>query len=314
MNAIVIGNKKQRGTAAEWAHTIFWAGLIAILFRSFLLEPFNIPSGSMIPTLQVGDHLFVTKWNYGYSRFSFPFGSWNIWSGRFFKPGAPKRGDIIVFRNPNENVDYVKRLIGLPGDTVQMRAGRLYINGAIVRRENPRRFIIADLFCEHDKARGFLYADRRGKPLLIKDGKIFENGAPVDFNYTVIYQNPAGYRAKNCAVYEGIEYAEILPNGVKHQILELHDDEAPTAYKPATSDNTGAFTVPAGHYFMMGDDRDLSDDSRFNLGFVPFDNFMGKVWFVFYSHNYHSPLLVAWEWINKMRWDRFGAIPAKNRE
>ncbi|MBQ7409588.1 MAG: signal peptidase I [Alphaproteobacteria bacterium] len=120
---------KNRNTAREWFDTIFYGGLIAIIFRSLLLEPFNIPSGSMIPSLHVGDHIFVQKWSYGYSRYSFPFGSWNMWDGRFFVANEPKTGDIIVFRKPNDNIEYVKRLIGQPGDTIKMTDGRLYING-----------------------------------------------------------------------------------------------------------------------------------------------------------------------------------------
>ena len=109
---------KNKNVAREWFNTIFYGALIAIIFRSLLLEPFNIPSGSMIPTLHVGDHIFVTKWSYGYSRYSFPFGSWKLWNGRFWAT-EPEVGDVIVFRNPiNESQDYVKRLIGKPGDKI----------------------------------------------------------------------------------------------------------------------------------------------------------------------------------------------------
>ena len=299
MNAIVIGQKKQRSIVSEWVNTIFWAGAVAILFRSFLLEPFNIPSGSMIPTLQVGDHLFVSKWNFGYSRFSFPFGSWDVWNGRFFQFGKPKRGDIIVFRKPHDTIEYVKRLVGLPGDTVQMKSGRLYINGAIVPRENPKRFIIANI--PKTSKDGYAYKD-----LVIKGNKIYKNGAPVDFNYTLEYkdvrlcrQNPG-----ECAIEEAVEYTETLPGGVRHSIVEISD--------MADFDNTPLTVVPPNYYFMMGDNRDRSADSRSpGLGPVPFDNFMGKVWFVFYSHNYFSPLLFAWDWMDKMRWERFGIMPEK---
>ena len=302
----VIERKKQKSFVAEWTNTIVWAGLIAVIFRSFFLEPFNIPSGSMIPTLQVGDHLFVSKWNFGYSRFSFPFGSMNLWSGRFWQFGRPERGDIVVFRKPNDSIEYVKRLIGMPGDTIQMKSGRLYINGVVVPRDNPKRYIIADLFCEHNRARGYVYVDKDNKSFLLKGDKIYFNGEPVDFNYTIIYENPSGAKSDNCMVFEGKEYTETLPNGKKYQIFELHDDMVPGIGRPNTSDNTEVFKVPMGRYFMMGDDRDLSDDSRFNLGYVPYDNFMGRVLFVFYSHNYYSPLLFAWDWPNKMRANRFG--------
>ena len=296
--ATVIGQKKKRSVFMEWVNTILWAGSIAIIFRSFLLEPFNIPSGSMIPTLQVGDHLFVTKWNFGYSRYSFPFGSWHLWDGRFFQMRKPKQGDIIVFRKPNDYVEYVKRLIGMPGDIIQMTAGRLYINGKLVRRENPKRYLIANISREYRS--GYKYQD-----LLIKGNKIYNaNGKPVDFNYTIEYKSPSLCRQmpSECIVNDGIEYTEILPDGVKHQIVELSDYEL--------YDNTGVYKVPENHYFMMGDDRDRSADSRTSmLGNVPYDNFMGCVWFIFYSHNYHSPMLAFWNWGKKMRWDRFGLRP-----
>jgi signal peptidase I len=293
----VIGQKKQRGILMDWANTIFWAGLIAIIFRSFLLEPFNIPSGSMIPTLHVGDHLFVSKWDYGYSRFSFPFGSWHLWNGRFFQFGKPVVGDIVVFRKPNDTIEYVKRLIGMPGDTIQMKAGRLYINGAIARRENPKRYVIANVPRQYKK-KGYQFKD-----LLILGDKIYQNGKPVDFNYTIEYKDAdfCANRPVECLVEEGLEYTETLPNGRKHQIVEMSDMDR--------YDNTAPMTVPENHYFMLGDDRDRSGDSRGDLGFVPYDNFMGKVWFVFYSHNYYSSMPFIWDWQNKMRWGRFGVFP-----
>ena len=125
---------KSKNNLKELIKTLFYAGSIAVLFRSFLFEPFNIPSGSMIPSLLVGDYLFVSKYSYGYSRYSFPFGFIPI-NDRFFYD-EPKRGDVIVFRKPGEeHIDYIKRLVGLPGDTVQVLNGRLYINDKIVMRK-----------------------------------------------------------------------------------------------------------------------------------------------------------------------------------
>ena len=138
-------SKKPKNRMREWFDTLFYGILIAIVFRSLFLEPFNIPSGSMIPSLHIGDHIFVTKWSYGYSRYSFPFGSWHLWNGRVLGQ-EPKVGDVIVFRNPrDESLDYVKRLIAVPGDTVQMKQGRLYINGKIVERRDPRPYVVAVL-------------------------------------------------------------------------------------------------------------------------------------------------------------------------
>ncbi|MDR1826328.1 MAG: signal peptidase I [Rickettsiales bacterium] len=299
MNPIIIGGKKPRPLLLEWLYTILWAGGAAILLRSFLLEPFNIPSGSMIPTLQVGDHLVVSKWDFGYSRFSFPFGSFNLWSGRFAKMEQPKRGDIIVFRKPNGSVEWVKRLVALPGETVQMKAGRLYIDGKIVPRENPKRFVVANI--PRARRDGFAYKD-----MFIKGNTITVDGKPADFDYTIEYKDDVlcAYSPMECTIEFAVEYTETLPGGVKHRIIEMSD--------AAMLDNTAAMTVPPDKYFMMGDNRDRSDDSRGQtLGFVPMDNLIGKVWAVFYSHNYYANLLAAWKWKDKMRWERFGLMPGE---
>ena len=285
---------KKTNVARDWFNTIFYGALIAIVFRSFLLEPFNIPSGSMIPTLHIGDHIFVEKWAYGYSRYSFPFGSWKLWNGRFWAT-EPEIGDVIVFRNPiNESQDYVKRLIGKPGDTIQMIGGRLHINGVQVPRENPRPYIVATL-PKSLKRVGF-YTDK----MSIKGNKIWVDNKPADFNYTIEYKDDTFCKMYEyaCGVFEATEYTETLPNGVKHSIIEMSDNER--------FDDTMAFTVPENHYFFMGDNRDNSGDSRADIGYVPRDNVLGKVWFIWYSHNYYSPMLAVWDWGNKMRWNRFG--------
>ncbi len=285
---------KNSNTAREWFNTIFYGALIAIIFRSFLLEPFNIPSGSMIPTLHVGDHIFVEKWAYGYSRYSFPFGSWKLWDGRFFA-SEPEIGDVIVFRNPiNESQDYVKRLIGRPGDTVQVKQGRLYINGEIVPRENPRPYVAATL-PKSLRSVGYYAGD-----YAIRGDKLWVNNQPAPFEYTIEYKDDDFCRMYRnaCGVFNLTEYTETLPNGVAHSIIEV-DDNAPF-------DNTPLFTVPENHFFFMGDNRDNSGDSRGDVGFVPRDNVLGQVWFIWYSHNYYAPLLAFWHWGDKIRWNRIG--------
>ncbi len=296
--------KKPKNRLREWFDTLFYGILIAIGFRSLFLEPFNIPSGSMIPTLHIGDHIFITKWSYGYSRYSFPFGSWHLWNGRIFK-NMPKRGDVIVFRNPkDESLDYVKRLVGLPGDTIQMREGRLYINGEIVERKDPRPYVIAVL-PRSKRSSGVFLGNMK-----ILGNKLFVGDSPADFNYTIQYipdkycinfdkcnyDNNCPIQA--CGIHKLTEYIEVLPNGVEHSIIE-HTDDGPL-------DNTMEFLVPENHLFFMGDDRDNSNDSRDKLGFVPVDNVLGRVWFVWYSHNYASPMVAFWNWNAKMRWNRFG--------
>lgn len=286
---------KNHNAAREWFNTIFYGGLIAIIFRSLLLEPFNIPSGSMIPSLHVGDHIFVQKWKYGYSRYSFPFGSWNMWDGRFFARHEPSVGDIIVFRKPGDNVEYVKRLIGTPGDTIQMRDGRLYINGKMVERKNPRPYIIANL-PRSMRSVGY-YHDN----MSIKGNKIWIDNKPATFNYTIEYKSDyvCAHAAYECGVFNATEYTEVLPNGVEHSIIEMSDN--------GPLDNTELFTVPEKHFFFMGDNRDNSADSRTSaVSYVPRDNVLGNVWFIWYSHNYYSPLLMVWNWGDKIRWNRIG--------
>ncbi|MBU6474961.1 MAG: signal peptidase I [Alphaproteobacteria bacterium] len=208
----------------ELFKAILAAALIALFIRSFLFEPFNIPSGSLLPTLQIGDYLFVEKYAYGYSKYSFPFGVIDF-KGRVW--GAePHRGDIVVFRQPKEaGIDYIKRVIGLPGDTVQVKGGRLYINGQMVQR----RFV--------------------------------DDEYKTDDGSSAIYKR----------------YIETLPNGVQHYIYEISDH--------SYYDNTPLYKVPQGDYFMMGDNRDRSLDSRAmgHVGFVPAENLIGKAEFIFFS-------------------------------
>ena len=286
--------KKPKNRLREWFDTLFYGIFIAVVFRSLFLEPFNIPSGSMIPTLHIGDHIFITKWSYGYSRYSFPFGSWHLWNGRIFK-SMPKVGDVIVFRNPkNESLDYVKRLIGLPGDTIQMRDGRLYINGEMVERRDPRPYVVAVL-PRSLRSTGYYYENMQ-----VRGNKILVDGAPADFNYTIEYRADHICRTTPglCGVFPATEYTEVLPNGTEHSIIEYSDD--------GPMDNTMEYLVPENHLFFMGDNRDNSNDSRADVGFVPVDNVLGRVWFVWYSHNYASPMVAFWNWNAKMRWNRFG--------
>ena len=293
-------SNKPKNRLREWFDTLFYGLLIALAFRSILLEPFNIPSGSMIPTLHVGDHIFVTKWSYGYSRFSFPFGSWYSAAGRIFGR-EPNVGDVIVFRNPRpihgakaNTVDYVKRLIGRPGDVIQMKEGRLYINGEMVERRDPRPYVMAIM--GHSKRSDGCFLDN----MVIKGDKILVDGQPAEFNYTIQYVGDDKFdgQSNKCFITRATEYTEVLPNGVEHSIVEVSDD--------GEMDNTVEFLVPENHYFFMGDNRDNSSDSRAAVGFVPRENILGRVWFIWYSHNYASPMLAFWNWCDKMRCDRFG--------
>ncbi len=239
--------KKQSFKAAFWENlkTVFWAIFLALLIRSFLYEPFRIPSGSMYPTLKVGDYLFVSKFSYGYSRFSFP-GGFPLFDGRIWY-SEPKRGDVVVFRFPkNTSIDYIKRIIGLPGDKIQVKSGQLYINNEPISRTEKGRYIID----EYVKL-------------------------PEYYNM----------------------YEEVLPGGVKHDILEISDNER-------IVDNTEEFVVPEDSFFVMGDNRDRSDDSRISVGFVPRENLVGKARFLFFSHNDKGEFWAPWTWYKAIRWSR----------
>lgn len=237
-------SNKKSGGFGETVRVVIYAVVIALGVRTFAFEPFNIPSGSMIPTLLVGDYLFVSKASYGYSHYSLPF-SLPLFSGRILS-SDPQRGDVAVFKYPPDpSKDYIKRVIGLPGDTVQMRQGRLYINGDLVPRQR-----IAD------------YVARE------PDGSVFR------------FQR----------------YVETLPGGVKHVIIENGDNNR--------FDNTGVFEVPKGHYFMMGDNRDNSADSRADVGFVPLENFVGRAEVLFFSTDGSADLWQVWKWPFAIRWSR----------
>jgi len=226
---------------------------LLILFRSLVFQSFSIPSGSMKPELLIGDYLWVSKPAYGYSQSSFPHG-FASFSGRIFSV-EPKRGDVVVFKLSRDNSTfYIKRLIGLPGDQIEMRDGVLYINGSAV----PKRRI-----------GDFVRLDSDGRPR----------------------RSP--------------QFEETLPNGIRYNVL---DDIANGPY-----DNVGPYKVPVGHYFMMGDNRDNSTDSRelsprVGVGYVPFDNFVGRADLVFFSVPWDEPDALLWSrpwtWPFEIRWGR----------
>jgi signal peptidase I len=249
---------------AETIRTVVYALLIAGVFRTLFFQPFWIPSGSMKDTLLIGDFLFVNKMAYGYSRYSCPFALCPFTS-RLFST-EPQRGDVVVFRHPKDGVDYIKRLIGLPGDTVQVKNGVVWLNGAEVP-QTP-----AGVFEEVMEPQG-------------PQGR-----APRCGN-----DEPVGMGAI-CAKDRA---TETLPNGVVHDVLNIVDGG------PNTADNTPVYTVPAGHYFFMGDNRDDSTDSRFRLevggvDMLPAEYLIGRADRIMFSSAGRS-LFYFWTW----RGDRF---------
>ena len=241
------GEKAKEGGIGETVKVVVQALLIALVFRTFLYHPFNIPSGSMEPTLLIGDYLFVSKFSYGYSRYSLPFINPDISDGRIW--GAdPQRGDIAVFRPPREpETDYIKRVIGLPGDRIQMQNGELYINGEAVKRED---------------AGDWEGEGRFGSDVAIK------------------------------------QYRETLPNGVSYLTLDMTENGA--------GDNTKVYEVPPDHFFLMGDNRDNSQDSRFldgPVGLVPAENLVGRAEIIVFSVD-GGPAWAFWRWPNSLRLSR----------
>jgi len=227
--------------------TLFFALIIALIIRSLFFQPFYIPSSSMEPSLLIGDRLFVSKYSFGYSRHSFPF-SPKLFEGRIFS-NFPERGDVIVFKTPADNrTDYIKRLIGLPGDTIQIIGGNLYLNNEIINK------------------------------------KKLEAKLEINCGVEILRSN----------IYE-----ETLPSGKKYL----------SAYRRIGSmQNTDTFIVPNNHYFFMGDNRDCSKDSRFlsSVGYVHFDNLVGKAQIIFLSNNSKKYSLIKfWKWNETIRFNRF---------
>jgi len=224
--SVTSGAKRKEGGVGEFIRLLIHAGIIALVIRTFLFQPFNIPSGSMKATLLIGDYLFVSKYSYGYTHYSLPF-SPPVFSGRVLG-SQPQRGDVVVFRLPKDDTtDYIKRVIGLPGDRIQMVGGVLHINGQRVK-----------------------------------------------------------------------QYRETLPDGVSYNTLDLTDN--------GFYDNTPVYTVPPGDYFMMGDNRDNSTDSRVlsAVGYVPFENIVGRAQMIFFSIAEGEHAWMFWRWPWSVRWDR----------
>ena len=238
--------KKIINIITENIKTLLGALIIALIIRSLIIQPFYIPSSSMEPTLLIGDRIFVSKYSYGYSKHSFPF-SPNFSNERFFSKN-PNQGDLVVFKTPADNrTDYIKRLIGMPGDEIQFKNGEIYINGKIILRKK------------------------------------------IDISYPI--------RCGNFSLKTNT-FVETLPNGVEH--LATYNTEN-------TLQNTKKYKVPENHYFLMGDNRDCSKDSRFleDVGYVNKLNLVGKAKIIFFSNDtIEGSLMKVWKLHKSLRIER----------
>ncbi|HEX8640653.1 MAG TPA: signal peptidase I [Allosphingosinicella sp.] len=256
----------------SWWDTIRFFALLfvaAVLIRSLLFAPFSIPSGSMLPNLVIGDYLFVSKWPYGYSRYSFPFGVASF-DGRIWG-GLPERGDIVVFRYPGpQDEDYVKRVIGLPGDRIAVRGGAVILNGRPLQRQR-----IADY------------------PMPITPNSPCRGAGPVHETRT----------AEGEAVCAYPRFRETLPGGRSFEVLDQVTD--------GPGDEMDELVVPEGQLFVMGDNRDDSLDSRFDVeedgvGLLPVQNLLGRAAIGFWSTDGSAEWLKPWTWFTAARWGRIG--------
>jgi signal peptidase I len=253
--------------------------LFMFVLRSFIISPFNIPSESMQPRLLIGDYLLVAKWPYGFTNYSMVFGI-PIIPGRIFAT-LPDRGDAVVFKAPpTQRDDYIKRVIGFPGDTIQMRAGVLYINDVAVKKER-----IADLV---------LPVTQNMLDAVALDGSEFPCHSPQ-------FEEAAQDGGTQCRYPR---YRETLPEGRSYEILDI-------IYKQ-DADDTQTFIVPEDHVFLMGDNRDRSADSRFpaqegqGIGMVPQKNLIGRAMVSVFSTDGSANWLLPWTWFSAARSDRMG--------
>jgi signal peptidase I len=287
---VIAGTPKPKNEWVDLGMFLLKLALIVFVLRSFIFSPFSIPSESMLPRLLIGDYLFVSKFSYGFSRHSLPFSLPLLpnmhWSD-------PTRGDVVVFKAPGHNdEDWIKRVIGLPGDTIQVTDGQVILNGKAITKERIADFALPD-------SPNFPAAnDANPRP---------EHGCKIEFQKA---------DAKGQPVCQIPRFRETLPSGKQYEVLDQGTQPCIQPEIRVCADNTGVYTVPAGHVFLMGDNRDDSADSRFpqrpddedhsGISFVPMENLEGKAVVGFWSTDGSASWLLPWTWFTAARWSRIG--------
>ncbi len=266
MNAPAEKAEKQDETWGSLATFIVKLAVVVLIFRSFIFSPFSIPSESMLPQLWKGDYLLAAKWPYGFTSHSLPF-SLPLIPGRVLA-GQPERGDIVIFKHPVDGSDYIKRVIGLPGDTVEVQDGQVLLNSTPIPKQRIADFII-----------------------------------PVSPNTDCAWgavREPDSEGGTQCRY---ARFRETLPSGKSYDVLD---------FGTTSADNYGPIIVPEGRLFVMGDNRDNSQDSRFpaqpggGVGLVPQDNLIGRATVMMWSTDGSAEWLLPWTWLTAARWNRIG--------
>jgi signal peptidase I len=268
---------KQKSETKDFLQFLLKLALFVFVLRSFIVAPFNIPSESMLPRLQTGDYLLVAKWPYGYSKYSLPWSVPLLPNRILARP--PARGDVVVFKAPpTNNVDYIKRVIGLPGDLIQVTNGQVSLNGKPIPKVRVDDFVTPvspNSPCEKAK---FIETATDG--------------------------------SQRCRYPR---FKETLPEGKSYFVLDLKVNEGP-GQDGIDADNTGVYQVPEGHVFLMGDNRDNSSDSRFparkgaGIGIVPMDNLVGRATIGVFSTDGSANWFLPWTWFTAARWHKIGEL------